>query len=159
MENKKVGWLIIGLSGVMIAIIGIFNNAMKRIIDAGCPLVENHLTCPAYTTIDQQTYLSLAIVGIVIILGLVFMFTKPQEKIVYKKFKKESKKIDLSNLTTEEKEVLKMIESEKAMFQAELIEKTRFGKVKISRILDRLDNRGITERKRRGMQNIVVLKD
>tara|TARA_Y100000310_G_scaffold79304_3_gene76019 strand:- start:11104 stop:11229 length:126 start_codon:yes stop_codon:yes gene_type:complete len=33
------------------------------------------------------------------------------------------------------------------------------GKAKVSRIIDRLENKDIVERKRRGMTNVVVLKD
>ena len=45
------------------------------------------------------------------------------------------------------------------MFQADLIDKSGLGKVKISRILDRLEGKGLIERKRRGMNNIVVFKE
>ena len=45
------------------------------------------------------------------------------------------------------------------MFQADLIEKLNLGKVKVSRILDRLENKNLIERKRRGMNNLIVLKD
>jgi len=40
-----------------------------------------------------------------------------------------------------------------------LIEKTGFGKAKMTRIIDRLEGRCFVERKRRGMTNIVVLKE
>ncbi|MEK6845043.1 MAG: MarR family transcriptional regulator [Nanoarchaeota archaeon] len=51
------------------------------------------------------------------------------------------------------------MQNNKAIFQAELIEKTKFGKAKITRILDRLEGKGFVERKRRGMTNIVVLRE
>jgi uncharacterized membrane protein len=44
------------------------------------------------------------------------------------------------------------------LFQAELIEKTDFNKVKVSRILDKLEGKGLIERRRRGMTNLVLLK-
>ena len=44
------------------------------------------------------------------------------------------------------------------MFQADLVDKCGFGKVKVTRILDGLENKGLVERKRRGMSNIVILK-
>ncbi len=45
-----------------------------------------------------------------------------------------------------------------AIFQSELVDKSGFSKVKVSRILDRLEGRGLLERRRRGMTNIVLLK-
>ena len=43
-------------------------------------------------------------------------------------------------------------------YQTDLIKETGFSKVKISRVLDRLEAKDILERKRRGMTNIIVLK-
>ncbi|MDO8508646.1 MAG: MarR family transcriptional regulator [Nanoarchaeota archaeon] len=161
MENKNVGYLILGISVLIIAIVFIFNNAMKTIVKEGCPAVHQGLVCPAYTTIAQQTYLALAIVGIIVIIGLVLIFSPQKEKIIIRKIKENNhkKEIDLSDLKLEEKSLLKIIQGQKAMFQADLIEKSSLGKVKISRILDKFENRGLIERKRRGLNNLIVLKD
>ncbi len=43
-------------------------------------------------------------------------------------------------------------------FQSDLVEKTGLDKVKVTRILDRLEGKGLVERKRRGMSNVVILK-
>ena len=161
MENKNVGYLILGISLLIIVIIFIFNNAMKTIVQEGCPYAKAGYDCPSLKTIDQQTYLTLSIVGILIIIALVLIFSRQKEKIVIRKVKENTKKkeIDVSDLKSEEKQVLKLIREQKAMFQADLIEKSNLGKVKVSRILDRLEGRGIIERKRRGMNNLVVFKD
>ena len=45
------------------------------------------------------------------------------------------------------------------MFQSALMEKIDIGKVKMTRLLDKLEAKQFIERKRRGMNNIVVLKD
>ncbi|MBS3065392.1 MAG: MarR family transcriptional regulator, partial [DPANN group archaeon] len=58
-----------------------------------------------------------------------------------------------------EKQVLELIQDSRTIFQADLIEKTGFGKAKITRILDRLEGRDFIERKRRGMTNVVVVKE
>jgi hypothetical protein len=52
----------------------------------------------------------------------------------------------------------KVVEAEGTIFQAELAEKTGFTKVKVTRILDRLEGRGLIDRRRRGMTNVVILK-
>ena len=161
MENKNVGFLVIGISILIIAIVFIFNNALKEIVGASCSATHGAEVCPMYDTITTQTYLATAIVGILIIIGLVLIFAKPDEKVIVRKVKEKKlkKKIDLSGFRPEEKQVFKLIQENETIFQADLIEKTGFGKAKMSRIIDRLEGNGLVERKRRGMTNVVVLKD
>lgn len=160
MENKNVGWLIIGIAAVVIAIIFIFNSALQDIVKSSCGL-EHSLICPMNETIKQQTYLALAIVSILVIIGLVLILSKQKERIVIKRIKEKvaEKVVDLSKLNKEEKSVFNIVKESKAIFQAELIEKSTFGKAKITRILDRLEGQGLIERKRRGMNNIVIIKE
>ena len=123
--------------------------------------MQGHESCTMYDTLTKQTYLSLGIVGILILVGLVLVFTKPKEKIIIKKIKEkqEQKSYDLTDLRKEEKQIFNTIKENKTIFQADLIEKSGFGKAKISRILDRLENKDLIERKRRGMTNVVVMKE
>jgi uncharacterized membrane protein len=66
----------------------------------------------------------------------------------------------LKSLQDDERKVYDLIvNAEGFMFQNDLIEKTGYSKVKVSRILDKLEMKGIVERRRRGMANIVVLKE
>lgn len=159
MENKNVGWLIIGLSVIIIGIIILFNNALTDVADSSCSMEKS--ICPMYKTIDQQTYLAIGIVGVIVIIGIVLIFTKQKEKLIIKKVKDkiEKKEIDTSDLRKEDKLVLKLIQENGTIFQADLIEKTGFGKAAMTRIIDRLEGKGIVERKRRGMTNVVVLKN
>jgi hypothetical protein len=161
MDNKHVGLLIFGISLLLVVIIFIFNQALHDIVSTSCSMAGHGDACPMYDTITQQTYFALGIVGLLLIIGLVIMRTKPQEKIVVKKIleKKKSKPIDLSDLRGEDKKVFTIIRENGAVFQADLIEKTGFGKAKMSRIIDRLEGRGLVERKRRGMTNVVVVKE
>lgn len=159
MENRNVGYLIIGISILIIMIIFLFNSAVKDVGVATCSM--DKLSCPMYKSANKQTYLSLGIVGLLILVGLVLIFSKPEERIIFRKVeaKKQKKEINTSDLKPEEKKVLELIQKNKAIFQAELIEKTGFGKAKITRILDRLEGKGFVERKRRGMTNVVVMKE
>ena len=160
MENKHVGWIMMGLSLLFIIIIFLFNSALREIVKSSCT-GEHALSCPMYITINEQTYLALAIVGIIIIIGLILIFSKPVERLIIKrvKEKKEKKEIDTSGLKPEEKQALKIIQEQKTIFQADLIEKMGCGNAKMSRILDRLEGHGLVERKRRGMTNVVVFKE
>ena len=162
MENKSVGFLILGIAVLIAIIVFIFSNVMTEYINTTCPLVHNQSDeCPAKTTIKQQTYLALAIAGIIAIIGIFLMFSKPQERIIVKRVKASTpkKKVDTSDLRPEDKKVFKLVQNNKAIFQAEIIEKTGFGKAKVTRIIDRLEGKGLVERKRRGMTNVVVLKN
>ena len=160
MENKHVGFLIMGIAILLIGIIFLFQSALKDVVASTCTAEEHSISCPMNEGINQQTYLSLGIVGLLMIIGLVLVFTKPKEKIVVKKVKERKRKLDLENLDKDERKVIDLILKEgNAMFQSSLMEKLEIGKVKATRLLDKLEAKQLIERKRRGMNNIVVLKD
>ncbi|MBM3234180.1 hypothetical protein FJZ19_03730 [Candidatus Pacearchaeota archaeon] len=96
---------------------------------------------------------------IIIIIGIVLILSKEEKQIITKKIKDKKKKIALDNLDKKEREAVKILERENAVFQADLMEKLGIGKVGITRLLDKLEAKQIIERKRRGMNNIVVLKN
>ena len=158
MENKKVGYLLIGIAMLLIVIIFLFQTALKEVVSVSCG-EEHSVVCPMNITINQQTYLALSIVGILIVFALVLIFTKPREKIIIKKIKEKRKKIDKTKLDQNEKKVIELLEQENgAIFQSTLKERLGIGKVGITRLLDKLEAKQLIERKRRGMNNIVVLK-
>jgi uncharacterized membrane protein len=139
-----------------------FNVTLKKIIQTSCG--EAHaIVCPMSQTVNQQTYISLGIVGLLIIVSFILILSKPQREIIFKtrtvEKRDQKNKLDTGGLKSEEKQVLDLVQENKTIFQADLIEKTGFGKAKMTRIIDRLEGRGFVERKRRGMTNVVVLKD
>jgi predicted transcriptional regulator len=163
MENRSVGYFIIGLAAIMGFIVFLFNSALRNIVESSCTMVHGSSAafCPMNQTINQQTYLSLAIIAVVAVIGLFLVFSKPKEKIVVRQIKDRvyKKEANLKGLTKEEIAVFKIIQENETMFQADLIDNANLGKAKVTRILDRLEGRGLVERKRRGMTNIVVLKN
>ena len=157
MENKNVGMLIMGIAIVMVILVLLFNSVLRDKIGLIC---SHGPTCEMYTDVNVQTWISLSIVAIVFIIGLVIMFTKPREKIIIKKVQEKKKKLDLSGLDKDERKVIDILQQESGgMFQASLMEKLEIGKVKMTRLLDKLEAKQLIERKRRGMNNIVVLKN
>jgi len=163
MKNRNVGYLIIGIAVVIGVIILIFNLGLKNIVQDTC---THGSTCTMYDTISMQTWLSLAIAGIILVIGLFLIFSKEEKEIVTKtktvkvNIERKRKPIDYSKLLDEEKTIMKIIEeSDGTIFQSDLVEKSKFSKVKVSRILDKLEGRQLIERKRRGMTNVVVLKN
>ena len=156
MENKQVGILIMGISVVIGIIVFIFNKGLRDIVADTC---THGSSCTMYETISLQTWMSLAIAAIIFILGLVIMFNKPKERIVIKKIKDKKKKLNLEGLDNLEKKVIIMLQEENgAIFQRTLMEKLEIGKVGVTRLLDKLESKQLIERKRRGMNNIIVLK-
>ena len=149
----------LGIAALLIFIIFLFQAALKDIIVASCGAAHT-TACPMSQSVNQQTYLSLGIVGILAVIGFVLIFTKPEERIVIKKVKEKKKKLDLKGLDKDEKKVVQLLKDENGtMFQATLKESLDVGKVKLTRLLDKLEAKQIIERKRRGMNNIVVLRD
>jgi len=160
MKNKNVGLLIIGISIVLGIIIFLFNNALKQITSASCSMGSD---CSMYTAISTQTWISLALAGLIFVVGLFLMFSKEEKQIITRRIKsKEGERkihIDVSRLDADEKKIVNILtESNGSAFQSDLVEKSGFDKVKVSRILDRLEGRQVIERRRRGMTNIVILK-
>ncbi|MBW3022793.1 MarR family transcriptional regulator [Candidatus Woesearchaeota archaeon] len=167
MRNRIVGIIIVVIAILIGFIIFTFNMALVKIVNEA----RTHgLTCPMWGTIDVQTKVSLGIMVFVAAIGFYLIFFSKEEKIVtkiktirpkleHKKISKESYQKIISSLRNEEKNVFeKIIESEGTIFQSDLVEKLQLTKVKVTRILDRLEGKGLIERKRRGMTNVVILK-
>jgi uncharacterized membrane protein len=155
---KTIGLLIIALAVVSLPIILAFTlefNARGMELHKTCPLDEQ--VCP-YIEIPWQPVFLIGIAIIMIIAG-VFVYKMPEPKIEEKHRDTEKAKLELQKLEGDEKIVFGAIIEENGMiFQSKLIQKTNMTKVKISRILDSLEDKQLVERKRRGMTNVVVLK-
>jgi uncharacterized membrane protein len=156
MRNRNVGFLIVGISVIVFIIIFLFNSGLKDIVEDTC---DHGLSCKMYDTISMQTNLSLVIAGLVLLIGLFFIFSKENERVVIKKVKERvrKKKVDLTGLDDVERKAVGVLKKERAVFQKALMEELGVGKVKMTRLIDKLEAKGIVERKRRGMNNIVVL--
>ncbi len=167
MKNRVVGIIIIGIAFLIGFIIFSFNKALTDIVNTACSHGPN---CPMWGTIEFQTKISIGIMFFVIIIGLYLIFFGKEEKVITKikkikpqiepqKITKENYQKILNKLNNDEKLIFdKIIESEGAIFQSDLVDKTKFSKVKVTRILDRLEGIGLIERKRRRMTNVVILK-
>ena len=167
MKNRAVGILIIGVALLMGFIIYSFNSALVDIVNTAC---SHGPSCPMWGTIEFQTNISLGIMAFVIVIGIYLIFfgkeemlevkvKKVKEQIKPKSITKANYQKVMGELSGQEKLVLeKVIEAKGTIFQSELVDKTELGKVKVTRILDKLEGRNILERKRRGMTNVVILK-
>ncbi len=64
----------------------------------------------------------------------------------------------IKSLGDDEKKLYKMVVAEGAVFQGDIVDKSGYSKVKVTRILDKLEGRGFVERRRRGLANMIVAK-
>lgn len=150
MRNKIVGYVIIGIALLIGLIVYSFNRALTDIVSTAC---GHGIACPMWGTIKFQTSIGMGIMVFVILIGLYLIFLGDKKTV-----KKISHKV-MNELTKEERAILKEIkEAEGTIFQSDLVEKTGMSKVKVTRLLDRLEGSGLIERKRRGMTNVVILK-
>jgi uncharacterized membrane protein len=163
MRNRNVGFLIVAISALIGFIIYSFNRALTDIVSATC---SHGASCPMWGTLEFQTNVSMAAMAFVAVIGvylIIFGEEKPVSQTgssgaVVKPKKKDYSKV-LDDLDEDGKKVLNAIIAEDGtIFQSQLVERTELNKVKMTRILDRLEGKGLIERKRRGMTNVVILK-
>ena len=167
MKNRIAGFIIIGIAALIGFVIFSFNRALTNIVNTSC---SHGSSCPMWGTINFETNISIGIMSFVVIIGLYLIFFGKEEKIVTrlkkikeqvepKKITKDNYKKIMNDLSSDEKLVLgKVIDSQGTIFQSDVVNKTKFPKAKVTRILDKLEGKGLVERKRRGMTNVVILK-
>ena len=91
---------------------------------------------------------------ILLCLGIWFFFQKKPEQEFAEKTKKSA-----MNLSGDEALIFNLLmTSEGIVYQNEIVEKTGLSKVKVTRVLDRLEGKRLIERRRRGMTNVVIVK-
>src|SRR3989344_7036579 len=94
MENKNVGWLLLGISVLIVLLIFLFNNTLMDAVQKSCYIQHGDIqSCEMYDSVNYQKYFALGIVGILIIVSLVLIFSKPKEKIVIRQFKQKKKRL------------------------------------------------------------------
>ena len=161
MKNKIVGLIVVAISLIIGFITWSFNRALTATVSTSCTHGD---TCPMWVYIRFQTNLSIGLVVFVMLIGLYLIFFGQERVEIIKKIREKVKSEPKKNyskirLSAEEKKLINIVlRSEGAMFQSDLVEKSGFDKVKVSRLLDRLEGQQLIERRRRGMTNIVILK-
>lgn len=159
LTTKQAGWTLIILSFLLILLVAKIKvdhdqrdtflcQAYHQIPDADmtqCPVHQSNTSW--YFMLGFVVLAALGILGIILLLPPRKMETTAP------------KKADLSKLDEEEKKIYALLQQkEGSMYQSDLVKETGFTKVHITRILDKLEGKGILERKRRGMTNIVVVR-
>ena len=124
-----------------------------------------HLACPGVisgcTVLGHFPYSSFFGMGALIFLMItgLWISTKARDEISFTMKSDSDFMKTVGELKGDDKVVYNMlVDNEGTMFQNELIKGIGYSKVKVSRLLDRLEMKNIIERRRRGMANLIVLK-
>ena len=156
-DTRNIGFILI-ITGLIL--LGVTYQATDQVIKSNeiihrsCNLPEG--ICP-YVGFPVTSIYLLIIISILLAYGLYLIFSSKESEKVSESKNKEFEKT-ISMLKGDEKKIYEILIENDALFQSEIIEKTSLNKVKISRILDKLEGRGLVERKRRGLSNVLIPK-
>lgn len=165
MENKKtygrtVFMAALFISSVFIIEIKLSNPTPIQIFVEGSSAVVSQI--PGFFTFADMVIVVISSI-VLGISGMHLLFfdsaaEKPAGKLVLEERKKRWEEM-IKTLKDDEQKIYKMIiDSDGIINQSELTEKTGLSKASISRALDLLESKGVVEKRRRGMGNIVLLK-
>src|SRR3989344_3289144 len=157
-ETKNIGYIMIAASLALIFVLAFVKVDVDSQSNFLCKTIaENDMDmskCPAHkSNVSWLILVSFGMAFLLLGVGSYMTFLPKKSE------KKEFKTIDVSKMDEDEKRIYNILKTKDgSAYQSDLIKETQFTKVKITRILDKLEQRGIVERKRRGMTNIIVLK-
>ncbi len=149
-----------------IAIVALSLIAIAVLISVAFSIaLQGHLTCSAYESgcsiighFPPETFLGVGVLGIMTIIGL-WMTIKSRREYNNIMHSGAAKNEAAKSLKGDEKTLYSFIlNNEGTVFQNDMVKNLGYSKVKTSRILDRLEAKGLVERRRRGMANLIVLK-
>jgi len=149
MNNRDFGLIFLGVSVLVWLLSWSYESTMYSIVNTSC---THGVTCPMYIALDAQRNLSTILIIILIGVSTYLIFTDKIRSLFL------LKKIKLAVSSEERKLYDYLLAHGNQSLQAELMELLNTSKVKITRILNRLENKGLIERRRKGLSNIVVLR-
>ncbi len=153
-NTKYIGAIVI-VFGVLVALLINSFSGLVTMINTGECACEAGGLC-SQVPVLTQFYIGYTMAAALAVVG-VFLLIFGKRPVIEGGKEKWNK--NLKKLSGDEKGVYEtLIGSEGFMFQSDIVEKSGFPKAKVSRILDKMEAKGLLERKRRGMANAVVLK-
>ena len=154
MKNRHMGYAIIGFALVVLFIIVSYDRALTKIVETSC---THGVACPMNAVMTTQRIISIALTSLLFVGGFFIVFFVKDGEVVKEK-KKSKKKEDLKLDKYEEKIYDLLLAKDNSMYQSDLVKETGMTKVKITRVLDKMEAKKIVKRQRRGMTNIVILE-
>ena len=154
---REAGFALIAISIVLFFVMLSLTDQLNQYIHAECTHPEGEV-CPMSSQLPVQSYAGFTLDFLIGGFG-VFLVHKSRQTQRFQSEKKHDFEKTLKELDGDEKKVYELISSsDGVVFQSDIVEKTGLQKVKVTRLLDRMEHRGLVERRRRGMSNIVLLK-
>lgn len=161
-ENRTMAGILAIVLILFAVAVFFYNQTLNNLAAGTC--TDAGSNCPHEKIVETQ---NIVIAALILVIGtiVVWIFYQLYAKKLsphateQKTAPKEQKKIDATALDSDEKKVLEVVQAGSgSAFQSEIVGKLGYTKVKVSRILDKMEQKGLVERKRRGMANLVVLK-
>lgn len=161
----------VGLSMMILAVL-LFGIGYAYISSAERALLEGHVVasdgtcthsdeevCPFAQLNELSGPKHVALILDVVLFGIgLFLFLSKSDEQVKEKQKDKASKAK-PDLRGEEATIYNhVVSAEGMMYQNDIVAKTGLSKVKVTRILDKLEAKGLIERRRRGMTNVIILK-
>ncbi len=177
MNHKKTGIVIVIVTLILASTFLVYTFSIEKYLTSqiitgpkGECIHPTGTQCP-YETLNQLQPYNHVLIAILLLLffsGVYLIFYQPkneQKEAVQAEVNKTEKVEQLQttqktkNLDKEEKNIYDLIAGNQgSIFQSEIVKKTGWSKVRVTRFLDKLEGKGIIERRRRGMTNVIILK-
>lgn len=159
-QARRVGYAVVGVA-ILLFVLSVFSAQQTIAIN-----MELHKSCPLPAEVCPYKRGELPVESMLMFLGdgaialLGFYMISSSHQFEKAKLEESAQLAGaLEKLRDIEKQIYGHIkEAGGFVFQGELVEKSGVSKVKVTRILDKLEGLGLVERRRRGMSNVVVLK-
>jgi len=155
-RNSYIGFGLIVIAIVLALLVSSLTAFIQEATAGSCGMEAEF--CPHARNVPPELVLGYGIALVVALVGIYLIFTDLRKVKLGVEAKASWKKV-IASLSDDEKDLYELVASKDGvMFQSALVEESGLQKVKVSRVLDRLEARNLIERRRRGMSNVIVLK-
>jgi hypothetical protein len=156
-KNSFIGIGLILVAIVLAMVVGYFRYAVAVVQADQCGMTVDE--CPHAKNIPPEVFAGYTIAIVIGAIGAYLVIGDFRSARFRTQSAQEFHKV-AGALRGEEKTLYDLVaSSDGVMFQSDLVDKSGLQKVKVSRVLDKLEAQGLLERRRRGMSNVVVLKN
>ncbi|VVB61400.1 Uncharacterised protein [uncultured archaeon] len=154
---KQIGILIAAISVALFLILASFSIEIAKAKAAACVHPSGE-ACPITAHIPVASYVGLILLLSMGGLGLNLAVKSEATEKMRKEIAKKAGET-ITGLQGDEKKAYEaIVASDGVIFQSELVDKMGYSKVKVGRILDKLEGQDLIERRRRGLTNMVLIK-
>ena len=165
MENKKLGYVIFGISGIATALAFIFINVLGRqTTNLNCyPTTE----CQRVESLLGLSHIAVGLISFIAALGVYLVFFSTSEEAILRRLEEE-KKVKIGNdsfglvlksMDENEQKVIRAIKEQDGITQSTLKFRTDLSKAKVSQILTDFEKKSLIRREEKGKTYSVHLAE